>query len=132
MTGRPTDYSEEILTKAQEYLSALPEGEVIHTIEGLALHIGITRETVYEWAKHEDKAAFSYIVAQLRTKKSKELQNKSLNNQVNASIAKLLLGHEGYRETQDITSNGKDLMPSSVDQMTNEELEKLAKQRGVS
>lgn len=114
-TGRPTEYSPTILKRAQAYFTKkLSSDEVVHSIEGLALVLGVSRDTIYEWEKEEGKEEFSDIVKQIRTKKSFRLQNGSLKGELNAPIAKLLLGHEGYREAQDITTDGKGLTVSLV------------------
>lgn len=70
--ARPTDYSEEILTKAQEYIDSCEDEEEqqlsglsakgtelyknklrvkLPTIEGLSIALGVSRETVYAWEK---------------------------------------------------------------------------------
>ena len=59
--GRPSLYSPELLEKAREYVDNPPQadrtesgtfkdGEVLHSVVGLALHLGISRETVYDWS----------------------------------------------------------------------------------
>ena len=113
--GRPPKFSKKTLQDATDYLLSFDAeecNEAVPSVEGLALHLDISRETVYAWAK--EKPLFSDIVALVRTKKSYMLQNKGLKNEVNASIAKLLLGHEGYRDQQDLTSNDKPIAPLLV------------------
>lgn len=107
--ARPSEYTPTILEMAQHYRDNwhADENQVVPTVEGLALALGISRETVYAWAK--DHGEFSDIVSDIRANKSLTLQNGGLSNKLNASVAKLLLGHEGYREAQDITSDGKAL-----------------------
>lgn len=117
--GRPTDYSENTVEQAKYYIENYTDeaiGDVVPSIEGLACFIGVSRETIYDWERQgredgSDKEEFSDIIAQLRTKKSKELQNGGLSNKYNSKISGLLLGHEGYREKQDIdhTSNGESM-----------------------
>jgi len=113
--GRPTDYGPQIVELAKAYLEQFEDSEytkeVVPTIEGLALFLGTHRDTVYAWGK--DHSEFSDIVELVRTTKSHALQNGALSNKLNASVAKLLLGHEGYREAQDVTTNGKD-MPQPI------------------
>ena len=106
--GRPTDYNEAILSRAREYLNLIRpnENEAIPSIEGLALYLGISRPTVYDWAKQEDKKEFSYIVEDILSNQGRTLINKGLLGQFNPTIAKLLLSKHGYADKQELT--GKD------------------------
>lgn len=113
--GRPSDYSEEMLIKARNYLDNLPTDEVVHSIEGLADYLGITRGTIYDWASQEEKKEFSHIVEEVRQRQGKTLINKGLKNEFNSKIAGMMLSKHGYAEKteQDITSGGKTI--SGVD-----------------
>jgi hypothetical protein len=122
--GRPTDYSPEILTKAQEYLDSREDNievavsdsgrhtsvyrEVkLPTIEGLAYHLKVSRDTIYEWEKHEDKKAFSDIISDLRAKQAERLINQGLSGNYNSTIAKLMLHKHGYSDKQEIDHTTK-------------------------
>ena len=100
--GRPSLYSPELLEKAREYVDnptdEFMEGDVIHTIVGLALHMGITRETVRVWAADPDKAEFSAIVDRLMAKQERQLVNGGLSSDFNASITKLALTKHNYAD----------------------------------
>ena len=57
--ARPTKFNQALVTKAQHYLDHYEEyDEVIPSAVGLALVLNITRSTLYEWAKDEDKKDF--------------------------------------------------------------------------
>jgi hypothetical protein len=125
--GRPVEYTEEILTKANEYLSNCTDEVIeyhktrgeksdsyerlvnvkIPTIEGLAVHLHIARDTVYDWEKKYPK--FSYILEDLRSEQANRLLNNGLSGTYNSTIAKVLLTKHGYREGIDQTTNDKDL-----------------------
>ncbi len=125
--GRPPEYSEEIITKAQSYLdSCVDEIEEYHktrgeksdtferlvrvklpTIEGLAYYLKISRDTVYDWEKKYEE--FSYILSQLRASQADRLLNEGMSGTYNSTIAKVLLTKHGYREGLDQTTNDKDL-----------------------
>ena len=96
--ARPTIYSDDILTLAEDYRDNLPNDEVIHTVEGLADHIKIARSTIYKWSKEEGKEVFSDIVEAILNKQGKSLLNKGLTGEYNATIGKVLLTKHGYRE----------------------------------
>jgi len=49
MAGRPTKYSEKILKQAKDYVKNFRRyGDVIPTVEGLALILKVNRDTIYE------------------------------------------------------------------------------------
>ena len=126
--GRPTDYSEDILTKAREYLSARrDEVEEYHktrgeksdtydrlvrvklpTIEGLAVYLQVHRDTLYEWEKQHP--AFSDILAELRSEQADRLINSGLSGDYNPTIAKVLLTKHGYREGHEHTGPDGDAL----------------------
>lgn len=119
--GRPTIYNEEILTKTKEYIDSCKDGIVdvsidpnkpiyktkvnIPTIEGLAYHLGINKDTIYTWRK--EKPEFSDLIEELLAKQAKELVNKGLSGDYNSTIAKVLLTKHGYREGIDATTDDK-------------------------
>lgn len=112
--ARPTDYNEEILDKAREYLGALPKDEQIHSIEGLADYIDISRSNIYLWASQDDKTEFSDIVEKVREKQAKTLISKGLSGDFNSSITKVILTKHGYVDKQetDITTKGDKIQVS--------------------
>jgi hypothetical protein len=124
--GRPTDYSEEILKLAREYVDSCADeiGEILESenektgrnrftqklvvklpkVEGLCLYLGIARSTAYEWAKiHEE---FSDILEEINQIQADRVINEALAGNYNPMIAKLLLGKHGYKESSDVTSDG--------------------------
>ncbi len=132
--GRPIEYNETILIKAQEYLdSCIDEIEEYHktrgdksdsydrivkvklpSIEGLAYFLKIGRDTVYEWEKKYPE--FSYIIDDLRVKQAQALIDNGLSGDYNPTIAKVLLTKHGYRDSQELT--GKDGNAIVVSQIT--------------
>lgn len=130
--GRPKDYGEELLARAREYVDEANDieekdatGRVlklkvkIPTIEGMAYHLKVSRQVLYDWEKiYPD---FLYIMDELRAKQARELVQKGLSGEYNPTIAKVLLTKHGYREG--IEQTGKDgdkLIPD------NAELQKIA------
>lgn len=113
--GRPTEYSQDILDKAREYRDNLPEDEVIHSIEGLALYIGITRSTIYDWRSQDDKKEFSDILEEILQKQGRSLVNKGLSGDYNPSIAKVILTKHNYREGIEHVGNEGGPMEINID-----------------
>jgi len=127
MSGRPTDYCDEIVEKARQYVLSAEDEDInqlagltkkgtelfksrikvnLPSIEGLSLHLGISRETIYDWERQESKKVFSDIIKELRAKQGKQLINKGLSGEYNSTICKVLLSKHGYREG--IEQTGKD------------------------
>ena len=103
--GRPTLYSSDKLSKAEAYLTDFTgqNNAVIPSIAGLATYLEVSRDTIYEWAKDEEKSAFSDILGKILSKQEELALNGGLTGDLNATIVKLLLGKHGYSEKQDTT-----------------------------
>lgn len=120
--GRPTKYSQEILVKSNEYIENCKDDfeEILESendktgrtrferklrvrlpkAEGLALHLDVSRDTLYEWAKvHKE---FSYILDRINQIQADRVINEALAGNYNPMIAKLLLGKHGYSDKQEI------------------------------
>lgn len=113
--GRPTEFDENTISRAHEYIAQahdyLGEDGKWHVnlpkIEGLALHLGISRQCLYEWkAKHE---VFGDIVERVSIMQAERVINGAMEGKYNPSISKLLLTKHGYRDAQDVTSDDKPL-----------------------
>lgn len=118
--GRPTDYSEEILDKAREYLLNLPQDEVIHSIEGLSDYLCIARSTIYDWASQEEKKDFSDILGKILVKQGKSLVNGGLNGKLNSTITKLILTKHDYRDEVKKEIEGKLTIGKVLDELEDE------------
>lgn len=123
--GRPTKYSEDILSKTQQYIDSCEDVEdqvvsgesekftaykvrlrvKLPTIEGLAYFLRVHKDTIFEWEKVHDE--FSDLLNILRGKQFQELVNKSLAGDYNPAITKLLLSKHGYADKQEVDSNVK-------------------------
>ena len=107
--GRPTNYSQEILDKAKEYLEKWEElKDMIPSVEGLSEYIGIARPTIYKWAKEEDKQEFVDTLEALQAKQKRILLNKGLSSDFNSNITKLALGNHGMSEKNQTELSGPD------------------------
>lgn len=122
MAGRPTSLNEELITQSKTYLdecSGVGTNTLLPTIEGLALAVKISRETVYAWEEQgkltENNGSllerFSDIVKELRSAQAQKLMQNSLHGRYNPMIAKLLLSKHGYVEKSetDVTSKGEQI-----------------------
>ena len=116
--GRPTKYTPEIIGKINEYLeSAVPENMQIPTVEGVALKLGISRDTLYEWAKVHP--GFSDTIRKLKMLQKEALVMTGIfgGKEVNQAIIGLLLkvNHDMVETTKsDITSGGEKIETNAI------------------
>jgi hypothetical protein len=109
--GRPSEYTPEVIEQINEYMEeAIPQNMKIPTVEGIALKLGINRDTLYEWAKVHPE--FSDTLSKLKMKQKEILQEIGIfgGKEINATIVALLLkvNHDMVETTKtDITSGGK-------------------------
>lgn len=109
--ARPTILTDELIEKAEGYIDYRLEQKLLPTIEGLAVYLGINRDTVYDWKnKHE---RFSDIYEDIMATQGDQLVNKGLSGEYNSTIAKLILTKHDYSDKQDITSGG-DKLPTPI------------------
>ena len=122
--GIPTLYSEEMQERADEYVlnctDRIEDGKLkvnLPTVEGMSLELGVSRDTLYEWAKHH--SIFSDTLDKLKAKQQNVLISNGLANTYNSTIAKLILSaNHGMREKSDITSNDETVAPVLVQFIT--------------
>jgi hypothetical protein len=70
-------------------------------VAGLAVALGISKETVYAWAREPEKRQFSHALEAIEVGQHKALVNGSLSGTYNSTIAKLMLSsNHGYTEKQ--------------------------------
>lgn len=136
--GRPIEYNEDYIVKAKEYLLLCEDKEIekgsdekpiysikvkIPTKGGLAVYLGVARETLYDWArKYPD---FSDIMEKLSAEQEERLINNGLSGDYNPTIAKVLLTKHGYHDKldTDLTSKGEKLS------INDEQLDQLIRAR---
>lgn len=97
--ARPTKLTNELLTKAAAY-DFVKLKHAVPTIEGLALYIDVSRETIYAWRELNTPLAtqFSDIVNKLMETQALELVNNGLRGRFNAKIVNMMLSKHGYVE----------------------------------
>lgn len=107
--GRPLEYdSERHVLEAMKYIASCEDktenGQLVQvkvpTIEGLALYLRISRDTVYTWSKQYSE--FSDIIEQLKLTQADRLINNGLSGSYNSTIAKVILTKHGYTDKQEI------------------------------
>jgi len=105
--GRPTKYSEAILDKTRQYIEGLSDSEdVVPSYAGLALYLGVNKDTIQDWRKQEDKQEFSVLLKSINTMQEQVLLNNGLTGAFNPHITKAILAkHHGYSDNDNNKGN---------------------------
>jgi hypothetical protein len=115
--ARPSKYNATILEKAEDYIkNYIKYGDEIPMIDGLALELGIHRDTVNDWEKKYPE--FSDIVRTLMTHQGRKLMNGSLTGEFKERTATLALSsnHGLVAKTEtDITSSDGTMKPTIIE-----------------
>lgn len=102
--GQPTLYTDDTPQKVMDYMSEWEKlDQVIPSVAGLALYLGVGRTTIYGWAATEGREDFSNTLEQLQAKQEQILLNKGLSSEFNSTITKLALSNHGYSDKVDST-----------------------------
>ena len=116
MAGRPTDYCEEIQAKAGAYADGgfIDCGDVVPSRAGLALELGVARETLSNWEKHP---AFLGTLRKVSSLQERISLNGGLKGDLNSTVVKLLLANHGYSDKvqQDNVSSDGSVAPTRIE-----------------
>lgn len=109
--GCPTKYTPDIPLSLKDYLATTGREQTsLPTVEGFAIFLNVSRDTLYEWAKvHKE---FSDTLKEIEIKQKQQLINDGIygGKEVNSTIVKLLLqNNHGMKERVDQTTNDKSL-----------------------
>lgn len=104
--GRPTKYNQTVLERAQEYAGGAwsDNGDVVPSVVGLALYIGVNKTTLYDWASKNQE--FSHTLDNVKAEQERIAMNGAMTNTYNATISKLILANHGYSDKVDTTLQG--------------------------
>lgn len=130
--GRPTKYTPELVKRAHWYIRGGYEecGDVIPSVAGLALEIGVSKETCHAWrAKHPE---FSGLLDDLHHAQERKLLSGGLSGAYNATIAKLVLNKHDYveRAERDHRSSDGSMSPQRIERVVVTVREDAADQDG--
>jgi hypothetical protein len=116
-TGRPSTYRASMVDSARRYIDAHEDfDDPVPTVAGLACVLGVTRKTVYEWAKDQNKPEFCDILEELAQKQERALVKGGLLGAFNAPISKMMLTKHGYSDKveNDHTSSDGSMTPTQI------------------
>lgn len=97
VTGRPTKATDELLARANDYLDHWQDFGVIPSITALALYLGVSRQTLHNWATEQGHPFFDILERTMCLQEVTAL-NKGLTGEWNAMLVKLVLGKHGYHD----------------------------------
>lgn len=133
MVGRPTKLTDALLRKAEDYIENYEScGDAVPTVVGLALEIGVSRSTCYEWADRDDR--FSDIFTRVESTQERRLVTGGLEGDYNPAITKMMLTKHGYTdkvEQAHISPDGSMSPRKEPKEMTLDELREEARRRGL-
>jgi hypothetical protein len=116
--GRPTTFDLKYVDELYTYLDeATEENMDLPTVEGFALRIGASKDTLYTWAKiHKE---FSDALKDLKYRQKQELVKIGIfgGKEINSNIVMLMLkvNHKMIETTkQDITSKGEKIESNAI------------------
>lgn len=101
--GRPTKYDDDMLAKANEYLS---EPTFLPSHQELAEYLDIAPSTLYKWAT--EKPEFSEVLERVKNKQFTTAMRMGLNGDWNAQLVKLLMGKHGLSEKSEVDNISSD------------------------
>lgn len=135
--GRPSLFNREMIERAKEYIQFFQQSrsteemendvEVIPSVAGLALYLGVSRATIYNWGDENEE--FLDTLASLQAVQEVSLLNGGLRGRFNAQISKLALANHGYSDKQEIDNKSSDgsMSPTrTARELSDEELERIA------
>jgi hypothetical protein len=111
-----TSLTPEILPLCAAYIARFIDGENkrehIPTMAGLAIHLGISKKTLYNWKdqqqENESYSEMMEILEFLNTNQEVITVNGGLNGVFNSGIVKIILGNHGYVESSKVDSTSSD------------------------
>lgn len=133
--GRPTKYDPSFIQEVDDYLESSSKEQMhLPKIESFAIRLGVSKDSLYEWAKLYPE--FSDALKKILLKQAEQLIDDGIygGKEVNSTIVKLLLqNNHGMRERVDQTTNDKDLPFTGLsDEQLNKLIESKIHQLGVA
>ena len=114
--GAPTKYTPKVQEAADQYADGgfIELGDVVPSRAGLALHLGLSRNTLSNWEIHPQ---FLRTLERVNFLQEKISLNGGLRGDLNSTIVKLLLANHGYSDKveQAHTSPDGSMTPKTFD-----------------
>ena len=122
--GRPTLLTEELIQKTKNYLIYDFENvdDVVPSVAGLAVYLGINKATLYEYVKIDSELGreLNDMLKAIQDKQEKMLLSGGLKSTFNSTITKLMLSKHGYSDKVETDHTSSDGSMSPVTKVTHE------------
>jgi len=114
--GRPTKYDPKFIEEVDRYLATTRMVQThLPKIESFAIHLGVNKTTLYEWAKQHEE--FSNALDKIMLNQGERLIDDGIygGKEVNATIVKLLLqNNHGMKERVDTTTKDEKIESNQI------------------
>ena len=105
--GRPTKCTPELLAKTRHYIDNYESyGDLVPSIAGLSVEVGVRRETLHAWNGQEGKEEITNMLAEMLSVQERKLLSGGLGGDMNSNITKLMLCKHGYSDKQETNFTG--------------------------
>ena len=126
--GRPTKLTDELIGKAEMYLTDYPSnGDIVPTVAGLSVYLDIAKSSIYKYRDESDR--FSDTLERIESLQESKLVNGGLIGDFNATIAKLMLSNHGYSEKQVVDNTSSDGSMTPITLTPDEVIERMKEKR---
>ena len=124
--GRPTKLTDELISKAEMYLTDYPSnGDIVPTVAGLSVYLDVAKSSIYKYRDESDR--FSDTLERIESLQESKLVNGGLMGDFNATIAKLMLSNHGYSEKQVVDNTSSDGSMTPPQPLTPESAKAISK-----
>ena len=121
--GRPTKCTPELLEKTRDYIENYQHyGDLVPSIAGLAVEVGVRRETLHAWNGQEGKEEITNMLAEMLSIQERKLLSGGLGGDMNSNITKLMLCKHGYSDKQETALTGANGGPVQIHELSDLEL----------
>lgn len=124
LDGRPAQYTdEEAVKKLVEYCQICSANKELPNRAGLAVYMGLNKDTVEEYSKKYTHFSVSYGL--MMQAQEDALWQKGLKNEYNANITKFMLQNHGYSDKSQVDQTVKATVEEKPDMDTKEKIDYL-------
>lgn len=135
-SGRKTKYDSDVLIKTDEYIEkALKDFTKLPSIESLAIHLGVVKSTIYQWAKKRVNKEFKERLEDIALYQYERLMNDGIygGKRINTAIVKMFLINNYNMKSDKIDNNLSGEFESKFsDEQINKIASRILRRRGIT